>query len=59
LAERLVKEHGVAVLPGSAFFPAEQSSGCRLRVAYGSLEKDSVTEGMRRLTRGLRALVKG
>lgn len=59
LAERLVKEHGVAVLPGSAFFPAEQANGCRLRVAYGSLEKDSVAEGMRRLTRGLRVLVKG
>jgi len=58
LAERLVKEHGVAVLPGSAFFPAGQSAGCRLRVAYGSLEKDSVAEGIRRLTRGLRTILK-
>lgn len=57
LAERLVKEYGVAVLPGSAFFPAEEPIGCKLRVAYGSLEKDSVAEGVRRLTRGIRTIL--
>lgn len=56
LVERLVREHGVAVLPGSAFGRTE---GCYLRVAYGALEKATVAEGVGRLVRGLRALVKG
>jgi len=56
LVERLVREHGVAVLPGSAFGMTES---CTLRVAYGALEKATVAEGIGRLVRGLRALVKG
>ena len=54
LAERLVREHGVAVVPGSAFGDAV---GCSLRVAYGALTPDTAAEGVGRLVRGLRALV--
>ena len=54
IAERLVREHGVAVIPGSAF---GDMAGCSLRVAYGSLTPATAAEGVGRLVRGLRALV--
>lgn len=54
IAERLIREHGVAVIPGSAFGLAR---GCHLRVAYGALRKETAAEGLGRLARGLRALV--
>jgi aspartate/methionine/tyrosine aminotransferase len=49
----LIREHGVAVIPGSAFGCAD---ACALRVAYGALDESTAAEGMRRLTRGLRAI---
>jgi len=55
LVERLIKEHRVAVIPGMAFGLQE---GCCLRVSYGALERESVVEGLRRLTSGLRAILK-
>jgi aspartate/methionine/tyrosine aminotransferase len=54
LTERLIVEHGVAAVPGTAFGLAE---GCHLRVSYGALDKATVAEGMSRLVRGLRAIV--
>ena len=53
LAERLVREHRVAVIPGTAFGLA---SGCYLRVSYGALAGDTVVEGIDRLVRGIRAV---
>jgi aspartate/methionine/tyrosine aminotransferase len=53
LVERLVREHGVAAIPGDAF----GLDGCTLRVAYGALEKEKAAEGLGRLARGLRALL--
>jgi aspartate/methionine/tyrosine aminotransferase len=53
LVERLVREHGVAAIPGDAFGLA----GCTLRVAYGALEESAAAEGLGRLARGLRALL--
>jgi aspartate/methionine/tyrosine aminotransferase len=53
LAERLVREHRVAVIPGSAF---GMTDGCYLRVAYGALQKETVAEGIGRLVTGLRAI---
>ena len=55
LAERLICEHRVAVIPGSAF---GLERGCHLRVAYGALPPDTAAEGVGRLVRGLRALVR-
>jgi aspartate/methionine/tyrosine aminotransferase len=52
-AEWLIREHGVAVIPGNAFGLAH---GCHLRVAYGALQKETAAEGIGRLVRGLRAL---
>jgi aspartate/methionine/tyrosine aminotransferase len=54
LAERLIREHQVAVIPGSAF---GLTQGCYLRISYGALDKESVAAGVLRLVRGLRAIV--
>ena len=53
-AERLIREHGVAVIPGTAFGMTE---GCYFRVAYGALQKATVAEGIGRLVGGLRSLL--
>ena len=50
---RLIREHRVAVIPGSTFGHNKPS----LRIAYGNLEKDAVAEGMDRLCQGLRAIL--
>jgi len=54
LAERLIREHKVAVIPGTAFGMTE---GCYFRVAYGALQKATVAEGIGRLVGGLRAIL--
>jgi aspartate/methionine/tyrosine aminotransferase len=56
LAERLIREHHVAVIPGTAF---GMTDGCFFRVAYGALQKATVDEGIGRLVAGLRAIVGG
>jgi len=53
LAERLICEHKVAVIPGPAF---GMTDGCYFRVAYGALQRETVAEGIGRLARGLRTL---
>jgi aspartate/methionine/tyrosine aminotransferase len=54
LAERLVREHKVAVIPGETFGMVR---GCWLRIAYGSLREETAVEGIDRLIRGLRAIL--
>jgi aspartate/methionine/tyrosine aminotransferase len=56
LAERLIREHRVAVIPGETFGVAE---GCFLRIAYGSLKEETVVEGVDRLVSGLRSILSG
>jgi aspartate/methionine/tyrosine aminotransferase len=56
--EALIREHGVAVIPGSTFGMDDARDGCTLRVSYGSLRRETVVEGMGRLARGLRALAR-
>jgi aspartate/methionine/tyrosine aminotransferase len=53
VAERLIREHRVAVMPGVAFGATE---GCYLRVSYGTLDEQTAAEGIGRLTTGLRAI---
>lgn len=53
LAERLIREHRVAVIPGSAF---GFEDGCHLRVSYGALTPETATEGVKRLVTGMRTL---
>jgi aspartate/methionine/tyrosine aminotransferase len=53
VAERLIREHGVAVIPGTAF---GLDAGCFLRIAYGALDETTAAEGISRLAKGLRAI---
>ncbi|HMV50947.1 MAG TPA: pyridoxal phosphate-dependent aminotransferase [Blastocatellia bacterium] len=56
LVERLVKEHRVAAIPGTAFgLPVE--TGCYLRVAYGALQRETVAEGVGRLVGGIKTIL--
>ncbi|MBN4001697.1 pyridoxal phosphate-dependent aminotransferase [Nostoc sp. LPT] len=55
LVKRLIKEHKVAVIPGTTF---GMDDGCYLRVAYGALQKETVKEGIERLVQGLETIVK-
>jgi aspartate/methionine/tyrosine aminotransferase len=54
LVDRLVREHRVAVIPGTAFGLQEP---CYLRIAYGALQPDTVAQGMDRLVSGLGQLL--
>ena len=54
IAERLIREHRVAVIPGPTF---GMDDGCYLRIAYGALQKATVAEGVGRFVRGLRAII--
>lgn len=53
LAERLIREHKVATIPGTAF---ADDAPCSVRISYGAIEPHAVTEGVNRLITGLRAL---
>jgi aspartate/methionine/tyrosine aminotransferase len=55
LTERLIREHRVAVMPGPPF---GLTSGCYFRVAFGALQRETVTEGIGRLVTGLRAILR-
>lgn len=52
VVQRLIREFGVAVIPGDTF----GIDGCYLRISYGALDKDSVDAGIGRLCAGLRAI---
>ncbi|MEZ5317478.1 MAG: aminotransferase class I/II-fold pyridoxal phosphate-dependent enzyme [Vicinamibacterales bacterium] len=53
LAERLIRQHRVAVIPGSAF----GTPGPAWRLSFGALPPDRAVEGATRLARGIRALL--
>jgi aspartate/methionine/tyrosine aminotransferase len=55
IAEQLIRDHRIAVIPGPAF---GMTDGCYFRVAYGALQKDTVAEGIGRLMTGLRAILR-
>jgi aspartate/methionine/tyrosine aminotransferase len=55
LVERLIREHGVAVMPGTTFGVEDR---CAVRVSYGALQPETAIEGVGRLVRGLRAIAK-
>ncbi|MEQ9553044.1 MAG: pyridoxal phosphate-dependent aminotransferase [Coleofasciculus sp. G3-WIS-01] len=54
LVERLIRDHRVAVLPGTTF---GMEDGCYLRIAYGALRKETVTEGIERFVQGLQTIL--
>lgn len=55
LVERLVREHGVAVIPGTAFGIAGEETAT-IRLSYGAVEGPLLDEALARLAAGLRAL---
>lgn len=55
LAQRLIAEHGVAVIPGATF---GCDDGCYLRVSYGALAGVTALKGIDRLVHGLQTLVR-
>ena len=55
IAEHLIREHKVAVIPGPAF---GMTDGCYFRVAYGALQRATVAEGIGRLVDGLSEILK-
>ena len=55
LVERLIHEHGVAVMPGTTFGVDDR---CAVRVSYGALQPETAIEGVGRLARGLKAIVR-
>ena len=50
----LIENHGVAVIPGTAF---GLDNGCYLRIAYGALRRATAEEGIGRLVKGLGSIV--
>ena len=55
LTERLIRDYRVAVIPGTAF---GMDGGCYLRVSYGALQKETAAEGIGRLVKGLKTILK-
>ena len=53
LVERLIRQHRIAVIPGTAF---GMDDGCYLRIGYGAVDATVMREGMRRLVAGISAL---
>ena len=54
IVEQLVRDFGVAAIPGGTF---GMTRGCYLRISYGALSKQSVEEGIGRLVNGLNTIV--
>lgn len=54
LTQRLIREHRVAVMPGTTFGMNDE---CYLRVAYGALQKETVAEGIERLVQGIQTIL--
>jgi len=53
LTERLIREHRVAVVPGSVF---GATNGCYIRVSYGALDEETAEAGVERLVTGLKKI---
>jgi aspartate/methionine/tyrosine aminotransferase len=53
LAERLIRRHRIAVMPGQAFGATDR---CAIRISYGALDPTTVAEGTARLVTGLAEL---
>ena len=54
IAEFLIRQHRVAVIPGDAF---GLTHGCHLRVAYAAFPHDVILEGFHRLVNGVQAVL--
>ncbi len=57
LVERLIREFGVAAIPGNAFGSASDGRSCYLRLSYGALQPETVKAGVGRLVHGLKTIL--
>lgn len=55
IAKQLIRQYQVATIPGSAF---EVQGGSFLRISFGALTSETVTNGIDKLTHGLETLLK-
>lgn len=53
LVEQLIRDHGVAVMPGTTFGVDDR---CAVRISYGALQPETAIEGVGRLVRGLKTI---
>ena len=53
VVEKLIQDHQVAVIPGTAF---GLDQGCYLRIAFGALKEETANEAVERLLKGLKQL---
>ena len=56
LVERLIREHGVAVLPGESFGLPATGEGAVLRLSYGLLAPERLQDALERLCAGIRVV---
>ncbi len=56
LVARLIREHGVATLPGESFGLPARGGEAVLRLSYGALDPAGLEQALMRLCRGLEAL---
>ena len=56
IVERLILEHRIAVIPGTAF---GMDDGCYLRIGYGAVDGPTMEEAMERFAEGITALDRG
>lgn len=56
LVERLIREHGVAALPGESFGLPATGGAAVLRLSYGLLPAESLRDALGRLCTGVKAL---
>jgi len=55
LVRQLIEQHKIAVIPGMTF---GMEGKCYLRVAYGALHKNTAAEGIGRLVKGLKQILR-
>jgi aspartate/methionine/tyrosine aminotransferase len=55
IVRELIEKHKVAVIPGMTFGMEDK---CYLRVAYGALQKATAAEGIGRLVKGLKQILR-
>jgi aspartate/methionine/tyrosine aminotransferase len=55
LVRQLIEQHKVAVIPGMTFGVEDK---CLLRIAYGALQKQTAAEGIGRLVKGLKQIMR-
>ena len=56
LVERLIREHGVAALPGESFGLPSSGGGAVLRLSYGLLAPEPLADALHRLCAAVASL---